>query len=58
MSGLFLEYLLLAGEDDLSRKVYKDIKSRLDKIDRKDYENVHIFDYLIAVQARERYLNE
>lgn len=53
VNGLLLEYLVLTGEDDLSKKVYKDIDSHLKKLERKGYENVHIFDYLIAVQAKE-----
>ncbi len=51
VNGLFLEYLLLTDENSLAKDVYRKIEQQLKEVDQQQYEGVHIFDYLMAVQA-------
>lgn len=51
VNGLFLEYLLLTDETSLAKDVYKKLDRQIREVHEKNYEGVHIFDYLMAVQA-------
>ncbi|SFP07725.1 hypothetical protein SAMN05421839_10543 [Halolactibacillus halophilus] len=51
VNGLFLDYLLLTNENGLAKDVYQKLNSQIKEVHEENYEGVHIFDYLMAVQA-------
>jgi len=51
VNGLFLEYLLLTNENSLAKDVYKKLDRQIKEVHEKNYQDVHVFDYLMAVQA-------
>lgn len=51
VNGLFLRYLMKTEENDIAGQVYMDLKEQLDKVEINGYQDVHVFDYLMAIQA-------